>query len=170
MEKKTRSIVTAIGSKIGEIEDFLSIHLNLQEYWLKRLNAVAIDCFVILMATGIIWPNSHFVEFVLASGILSLVYFSVMEAYFGYTLGKKVFALKVITSNKRKPILKTSIIRNISKLNIILLLIDTIVGFTSKHKQKYFDNLTKTTVIDASVSQKKPISEVIYYEQAPKLS
>lgn len=165
-----RSIITAIGLKLHNVEDFLTDHLSLQEYWLKRSSAVVIDYFVVLIATGIIWPSFRFLEFVLASGILSLVYFSVMETRFGYTLGKKVFSLKVITSKKHKPTLKTSLIRNLSKFNAILLLVDTIIGFSSKRHQKYVDRIAKTIVIETSISPEKPISEAIYYEQATKLS
>lgn len=170
MEKKTRSKITAIGFKLGNVEDFLSNNLALEEYWLKRASAVVIDYFVILIATGIIWPNFHFLEFVLASGVLSLLYFSVMETGFGYTLGKKLFSLKVITSKKGKPTLKTSLIRNISKFNIAILLVDTVIGFSFKCHQKYVDKIAKTNVVEISIPQTKPISEVIYYEQATKLS
>lgn len=170
MEKKTRSIITAISLKTSKLIDFVSNNLSLTEYWLKRVSAVVVDYFVILFATGILWPTSHFLEFVLVSGVLSLVYFSVMEARFGYTLGKKVFSLKVITSKEHNPTVKTSLIRNISKFNIILLIIDLVVGFNSKHHQKFVDRLAKTKVVEDSPSLQKPISEVLYYEQTPKIS
>ncbi len=170
MEKKTRSKVTAVGLKINKIKDFSADNLTLPEYWLKRVNAVVIDYFVILFFTGIMGSNLHFFEFVLTSGIISLIYFSVMETRFGYTLGKKLFSLKVVTLKKHKPKLKTSIIRNISKLNVILLVADTIIGYTTKSHQKYVDKISNTKVVEVSVPKPKPISEIIYYEEPTEIS
>lgn len=170
MEKKIRSILTALGLKLGTADDFLGNYFNLREYWIKRASAVMVDYFVILVATGLIFSGSHFLEFVFVSGILSLFYFSVMETRFGYTLGKKVFSLKVVDSLKLKPTLKTSLIRNISKINIIILLADTLFGLTSNRNQKYIDAIAKATVVETMISQPKPLSKVIYYEETTKIS
>lgn len=165
-----RSILSVVGSILEVVEDFLTNNLSLQEYWLKRFSAVVVDYFIILMVTGIIWPNSHILEFVLASGTLSLAYFSIMEAFFGFTLGKKIFSLKIITSRKDIPTLKKSLIRNITKFNIAILLVDAIIGFRSKRRQKYTDEIVRTKVVEVIVSKPKSVSEIIYCEEPTTIS
>ena len=170
MAKKAQSLITGVRSKINGTDGFLNSNLKLQERWLKRASAVVVDYFIVLIATGILLANAHFFEFVLASGAISLVYFSLMEAQFGYTLGKKLFSLQVVNFYKEKPTLKTSLIRNLTKFNVVLLLADTILGFKSKLQQKYVDKIAKTNVIEILIPQQKPTAKIIHYEEPTKLS
>ena len=162
METKTRSFIAAVGLKLENVVNGLGAHLRLQEHWLKRVNAVAVDYFILLVATGIMWPTAHFLEFMLTAGMLTLFYFTVMESFFGYTIGKRIFSLKVVNINEKKPTLKTSFKRNLSKFNIGLLLIDTIMGFRSNSRQKYFDKLENTNVVDTSIITNIEVPELIY--------
>ena len=147
------SLFTDIDLTLANIKDTLNSHILMKEYWLKRINAIAIDYFILLIATGIIWPTAHFTEVFLTMGILSILYFAITESYLGYTIGKKIFALKVVNLNGTKPSLKTAFARNISKFNAVFLILDTIVGrFTSSPHQKFLDKIANTTVDDLAAT------------------
>jgi uncharacterized RDD family membrane protein YckC len=141
------SLFTDNGSTMVKLKDAVNTHVFMEELWLKRLNATALDYCILFVATGIIWPAAHFAEFFLTMGILSLLYFTIAESYLGYTLGKKMFALNVVDSNGTKPSLKNSFTRNISKFNAVFLIADTIIGrFASSTHQKFLDKIANTTV------------------------
>ena len=97
-------------------------------------------------------PTAHLTDLILIMGTLSLVYFTVTESYLGYTLGKKIFGIKVTHMNGTKPSLKKIFARNITKFNAVLLLADTIIGYyTSNTHQKYSDNYVNTTVVNSNL-------------------
>jgi hypothetical protein len=140
-------------STIVKLKDAVNIHIFLTDFWLKRISATLLDYFILLIATAIIWPTAHFPEFLLSMGILSFLYFAITESYLGYTLGKKIFALKVVNLSGTKPSLKDSFIRNISKFNVVFLILDTIIGLiTLGTHQKFLDKIANTTIDDLSTS------------------
>jgi uncharacterized RDD family membrane protein YckC len=82
-------------------------------------------------------------------GLLYVLYFTITESIYGYTMGKRLVNLKVMKANGKKPTLKSAFIRNISKIHVFLLLLDTLGGFfTSKDThQRYVDQIANTTVV-----------------------
>jgi uncharacterized RDD family membrane protein YckC len=150
-QEPKHSLFTETGSTFVKLKDAINTHIVMKGFWLKRVNAAAIDYLMLFIVTGILLPTAYFVEFFLAMGLLSLLYFGVAESYFGYTLGKKLFALKVVNLDGTKPSLKDSFIRNISKFNVVFLILDTVVGqITSSTHQKFLDRIANTTVDDLS--------------------
>ena len=148
-------LFTEGASTFVKLKETTLIQTILEDFWLKRAFAVAIDYFILFFITGIVWSTAHFTEFLLTMGLLSLVYFAVTESIFGYTLGKKVFSLKVVNLKGTKPSLKGSFTRNISKFNGLLLFLDTIIGrITSSTHQKFLDRIANTTVDDMSTISK----------------
>ncbi|MCW4054734.1 MAG: RDD family protein [Candidatus Bathyarchaeota archaeon] len=127
----------------------------LQQHWVKRTIAILIDSIIIGIATAILglltgvsgifnWMALPFVM-----GLIFVLYFTVTESIYGYTMGKRMVNLKVIKTNGKKPSLESAFIRNISKIHILLLLLDTLGGFfTSKdNHQRYIDQIANTTVV-----------------------
>ena len=145
------SLFKSADSTLVKLKDALNTHMFIKDFWLKRINALAIDYLILFFATGIIWPTAHRAEFILIMGMLSLLYFTVTESCFGYTVGKKLFTLQVVNLNGTKPNLKNTFTRNISKFNAVFLILDMIIGrFTSSTHQKFLDKIANTTVDDLS--------------------
>ena len=155
------SLVTNPDSTVVKLKDTFNTYMFMDDFWLKRIYAAAIDYLILFIGTGILWPTAHFAEFVLTMGAFAVLYFTVAESYIGYTLGKKLFTLNVVNLKGTKPTLKNSLTRNISKFNPVLLILDTIIGrITSSTHQKFLDRIANTTV-DISPearlgSEKKP--------------
>jgi uncharacterized RDD family membrane protein YckC len=127
---------------------------SLQHHWVKRGIAILIDSIIVGIATTILglltniagifnWFNFPFVM-----GLIYVLYFTITESTYGYTIGKRLVNLKVMKADGQKPNLQSSFIRNISKIHFLLLILDTIGGFfTSKdHHQKYTDQIAQTTI------------------------
>jgi uncharacterized RDD family membrane protein YckC len=88
------------------------------------------------------------IDYFLMMGVISFLYFVITESIFGYTLGKRIFDLKVVTVNGNKPSFKNVFIRNISKIVFVFLILDVIGScFTAKNlHQRYIDKIAHTTV------------------------
>lgn len=141
--------------------------VKLQDHWIRRVVAIVIDSvivgigawilmailfFPILISSG--WTSFWFtpwnwLQFPLVMGVIYILYFIAAESGYGYTLGKKIMNLKVITSNGENPNLEKAFIRNISKIYWILLLLDVLGGLATKGdpRQKYTDRIAGTLVI-----------------------
>jgi uncharacterized RDD family membrane protein YckC len=151
-------------SPIVNVKHTIYDQLNTKENWLKRLNAVVVDYFILFAVTLIINPGVYITELLLTMGILSLVYFTATELLLGYTVGKKIFGIKVTQMNGTTPNLKKVLIRNITKVNPVLVLADTIVGYyTLKNHQKYSDDYANTRVV-STTTPKVTFHETPYLE------
>ena len=82
------------------------------------------------------------------TGLMSFFYFTVTESFFGYTLGKRLFVLKVVTVNGDKPSFKSIAIRNVSKIFFVFLILDLIgIYFTpNRLHQRYIEKIAHTKV------------------------
>ena len=134
---------------------------RLQDHWIKRLVAYIIDSIILYVVTGILlmivlFPFNignplgvfNMLSFPFASGLISIIYFTILESANGASFGKGVMNLKVITKGKEKLTIEKAFIRNISKLHPVLLLLDLVGGLitsTDLH-QKYSDKIANTTV------------------------
>jgi len=84
----------------------------------------------------------------LMMGGIAFLYFVTTESIFGYTLGKRIFDLKVVTVNGNKPSFKKVFIRNISKIVFVFLILDVIGSYFTANNlhQRYIDKIAHTTV------------------------
>jgi uncharacterized RDD family membrane protein YckC len=147
------SIRHAVSSHETAAERILN-ESSLQQHWVKRLIAIVIDSIIVGVATAIIgyFINVagifNWLSFPFAMGLITVLYFTMSELTYGYTMGKKIMNLKVVTTNGNKPSLQSAFIRNISKIHVIFLLLDTIGGFflSIDPNQKYIDQIAHTTV------------------------
>ena len=125
-----------------------------QEYWITRFLAIGLDYVILFFVTGLVkdlvFTNWSFsvIDFFLMMGGIVFLYFVITESIFGYTLGKRIFNLKVVTVNGNKPSFKKVFIRNISKIVFVFLILDVIGScFTAKNlHQRYVDKIAHTTV------------------------
>jgi uncharacterized RDD family membrane protein YckC len=139
---------------------------RLQEHWIRRLIAFVIDSvivglgiliimaiasviFVVLaLTTGLSWGILNPFTFPFFTGLLSVLYFTLLEFSYGWTFGKKIMNLRISRSSGGRPSFDKVFIRNISKIYWILILLDVIVGLatTGDPNQKISDRYVETTV------------------------
>jgi len=129
-------------------------NFSFQEHWITRFLAVGLDYIILFFVTGIVkdlvftnW-NISMIDYFLMMGALAFLYFVISESIFGYTLGKRIFDLKVVTVNGDKPSFRNVFIRNISKIVFVFLILDVIGSwFTATNfHQRYIDKIAHTTV------------------------
>jgi uncharacterized RDD family membrane protein YckC len=149
--------------------DALTKERSVQSYWFERLIAFVIDAVVVFVAVGIIAAllilpsfigslvsggNLNFAA-VLGTSVYSLInsvalvlYFALAESLYGATLGKSVMGLKVVTLEGRVPSLEQALIRDFSKINWVLLLLDVVFGLATdkEYRQKFSDRYARTLV------------------------
>lgn len=136
-------------------------------HWLLRLVAFIADS-IILAIIAFILALILFVPFLFAgalsgvweawgylfviplvTGILSVLYFLVLEVAWGGTIGKRIFGLQVQTVNGGRVSYGQSFIRNISKIFWVFLLLDWLIGVATAgdKRQKYSDRMAGTVVV-----------------------
>jgi uncharacterized RDD family membrane protein YckC len=142
-----------------------------QQYWMKRLLAYVVDAIVVYALIGIVTAVAALPSFLAGvfvpgysprifpfggffgtfAGLLFVLYFTCAEATYGKTLGKRVMGLRVTVEGGGKPSLGVSFIRNISKINWVLLLLDVILGLALEagYTRKFSDRYLGTNVTTA---------------------
>jgi len=142
-------------TQIGTAAERIINESSLQEHWIKRIIAIVIDSIIVGIATTMmgylinVAGIFNWLSFPFAMGLITVLYFTITELAYGYTIGKKIVNLKVVTQDGQRPSLENAFIRNISKIHVIFLLLDTIGGFflSKDPYQKYVDQIAHTTVI-----------------------
>ena len=133
---------------------------QLQDHWLRRLVAAIIDYLIIWAVASIILTLARLPalflnvapSFVspseLFQGVLLFVYAWLMEYSRSATLGKQIMNLRVTTTDGAALTADKVLFRNISKINNVLWLIDTLIGMAlvGDPHQKYSDRWVGTTV------------------------
>ncbi len=149
---------------------------RLQDHWIRRLIAFIIDSIIVAIATFIIvaviaipfiivaalaglpWFLTNPFAFPFFVGILSILYFALLESWYGWTFGKRIMNLKVVKNDGQKPPLDATLIRNISKIYWILILLDVIIGLATPGdpNQKTTDRIAGTTVTSTTAIASPP--------------
>lgn len=134
----------------------------LQQHWIKRVIAIAIDSIIVgiaatVLSVAVFFPLFlanpfwffNWLSFPFAMGLIYVLYFTLAESMYGGTIGKVMVGLKVTAVGGRRPSLESSFIRNISKIYWVLLILDVIGGFfiAKDPHQKYSDQIAHTTVV-----------------------
>jgi uncharacterized RDD family membrane protein YckC len=142
-----------------------------QEYWVKRLLAYVIDAIIVYALIGLLVAAAALPAFLAGifipgysprifgfgaffgtfAGILFVLYFTVAEATYGKTIGKRVMGLRVTAEGGGRPTLGASFLRNLSKINWVLLLLDVILGLALDlgYTKKFSDRFLRTSVTEA---------------------
>lgn len=124
----------------------------LQEHWIRRLLAFIIDGIIVILIFLVFaipmaflgwawWLSFSF------GGLLWFVYSMLLEATVGGTVGKKLFALRVVAIDRNLDFVH-ALVRNLSKIIPGVILIDLVVGAVmhGDPRQRLFDRLARTTV------------------------
>lgn len=140
---------------------------KLQDHWIRRVIAIFIDSIIVGIGAWIItaiifipllfssnwftyWTVPwNWLQFPFVMGFIYVLYFTIIEYLYGFTVGKKLMGLRVMSIDDNKLTLEKSFIRNISKIYWIFLLLDVIGGFLTKGnpRQKYTDRIAGTLII-----------------------
>lgn len=134
-------------------------------HWLLRLIAYIIDSIIIAIPTWIIWfiitlslafsGDIFFLAwgvwliFPFILGIIEVLYFVLLDVYWGATIGKRVLGLQVQMENGGKVPFDKAFIRNISKIFYPFVILDWLIGVATSgadRRQKYTDRIAGTTV------------------------
>ena len=82
------------------------------------------------------------------TGILTIAYWSIQEYAWGQTIGKALFRIKVASTKKKNPNVGQIIVRNLTKVSFPLLVLDTIYLLFQKNRQRLFEQLSNTHVVE----------------------
>jgi uncharacterized RDD family membrane protein YckC len=144
--------------------DQLTVRRDVQDLWLRRGIAFIIDSVIIgigsivlalVLAIPIFIIGPAFIRFdfwgVWFWGlvpVLIVAYFIILESGWGRTIGKEAMGLKTVRVDGKPMDLGASFLRNISKINWLLLLLDVFAGLLIQGdgRQKFSDRLAGTTV------------------------
>lgn len=139
-----------------------------QEYWVKRLLAYVIDAIIVYAVIGLIVAATVIPAFIMGvfvpgssppvpflggfvgtvSSLILVLYFTFAEATYGKTIGKMVMGLGVSMDAGGRPSIGNSFLRNLSKINWVLLLLDVILGLALEtgYMRKFSDKFLGTKV------------------------
>lgn len=114
-----------------------------------RAIAIIIDAILIGVVGGILAAITSIDMMYLLFGLLSLLYFPVMEKTQGATVGKMVVGLKVVTEEGTGISWGQAIIRTLLRLidGLFIYLIGAIFVWTSPRNQRLGDKAAKTLVV-----------------------
>ncbi len=131
-----------------------------QEFWLRRLIAFIIDAVIIYVPIEIIssyaWSIGYYNQAPwLLGGFLLVAYSALFEAELGYTIGKRIMDLEVVSLDPRPYDMKRGLQRNITKIHPALLVIDLFGGLLQEGRSnmRYIDIVIDTEVVDSEVAQ-----------------
>jgi len=134
-------------------------------HWFVRLIAYIIDAIIIAIVTiiidgivaiallvsgGGIFLYGGFWLFTGIFGLLSILYFIILDVAWGATIGKRLMGLQVQTIDGGGISIDKSFIRNISKIFWLFLLLDWLIAVVTAgadRRQKLTDRWAGTTVI-----------------------
>src|SRR5207253_2847398 len=141
--------------------DHLKDDKAFQDHWVKRVIAYVVDVAIVSVAVyflllvtalpallalffGQTFPFAWFWGFWLGgiAPLVVLAYFVMAEALFERTIGKELMGLRVARLDGKRVDLWSSLVRNVSKIAVILLVLDVAAGLGSHGDgaQKYSDH------------------------------
>jgi uncharacterized RDD family membrane protein YckC len=144
--------------------DQLTVRRDVQDLWLRRGIAFIIDSLIIGIGSIVLGLALAIPIFVIGPAfirfdfwgvwfwglvpVLIVAYFIILESGWGRTIGKEAMGLKTVRVDGKPMDLAASFLRNISKINWLLLLLDVFAGLLIQGdgRQKFSDRLAGTTV------------------------
>jgi len=125
----------------------------LQEHWFRRVVALVVDAVIIFVIGYFVdvqfgifaWP---FLAWVTLLGAVWVVYGVALEGGIGATIGKRLVHLHVQGIDTEVGA-KKALVRNASKINPVVLLLDFLLGFATSGdpRQRYLDRFSRTSVV-----------------------
>jgi uncharacterized RDD family membrane protein YckC len=135
----------------------LAEDMGAQEYWIRRFVALFIDALIVslaLFAVGLEAFGFRLLSIGMLGGFALFGYTVVFEYLRGQTPGKMLLGLRVV-GVREKVDLSRLLVREISKIHVVLLLLDVLVGVLVEKngRQRYLEVLSATTEL---VEPRKP--------------
>ena len=129
----------------------LAKDMGAQEYWIRRFVALVVDAVIVSLVLFVIGlePFSFRLLSISTLGGFALFAYTVVFEYLrGQTLGKMVMGLRVV-GVREKVDLSRLLIREISKVHVVLLVLDVLVGVMVEKngRQRYLEVLSATTEV-----------------------
>ena len=130
---------------------------KMQNLWGKRFAALVIDFLIIILVTwvlsALVYPLIAVANIfgilnygLIVTALIVIVYFTYFEGRLGTTPGKNMMKIEVVVDNGKMNY-KKAFIRNLSKILVILLIVDIIVDYAAGNsKLRYLDELAGTDV------------------------
>ena len=129
----------------------------MQNLWGKRFAALVIDFLIIILVTwvlsALVYPLIAVANifgilnyWLIVTALIVIVYFTYFEGRLGTTPGKNMMKIEVVVDNGKMNY-KKAFIRNLSKILVILLIVDIIVDYAAGNsKLRYLDEIAGTDV------------------------
>ena len=130
------------------VVDFLVINIIIlwpfKDYFIQASQNIGMESFKI---SGI---NSKFFAVSLAVAFLTILYWAILEFFTNQSVGKMIFDIKVKSLKSHR--FFDFFIRNISKISIVVLVIDCFYIFFNKDNQRIFEKISSTKVVERGIS------------------
>ena len=129
----------------------------MRNLWGKRFAALIIDFLIVILVTwifiAIIYPLIAVANifgilnyWLIVTALIVMGYFTYFEGKLGTTPGKNVMKIQVVVDNGKMNYQK-AFIRNLSKILVILLIVDILVDYVvGNSKLRYLDEVAGTDV------------------------
>ncbi len=129
----------------------------MQNLWGKRFAALIIDFLIIVLVTwifsAIVYPLIAVANifgilnyWLIVTALIVIAYFTYFEGKLGTTPGKNLMKIEVVVDNGKMNYQK-AFIRNLSKILVILLIVDILVDYVvGNSKLRYLDEVAGTDV------------------------
>ena len=129
----------------------------MKNLWGKRFAALVIDFLIIILVTwvlsALVYPLIAVANifgilnyWLIVTALIVIVYFTYFEGRLGTTPGKNMMKIEVVVDNGKMNY-KKAFIRNLSKILVILLIVDIIVDYAAGNsKLRYLDEIAGTDV------------------------
>ncbi|UCH88225.1 MAG: RDD family protein [Thermoplasmata archaeon] len=145
--------------------DQISDNNELQSHWIRRFIACIIDAvivyvgfliigLIIFMSTFGLLGGFRLISGFFFFGIVWVAYGTLMDVMIGGTFGKRMMSFRVKSTEGKLDFIK-ALIRNVSKIHVILLFLDWLGGFVTSGdpRQKFLDRVGNTTVEKTDVQE-----------------
>lgn len=136
------------------IKEMVLLELVMAKLW-KRLLAWLIDqtllSALVLLPVYLLLDEPY--SYVMISGallLLSLAYFTLMEGALGRSIGKLAVGITVYGENGRRAGFSRAMLRRIGMITPILLFFDAAVILATSRKQRLFDVIASTVVVEGA--------------------
>jgi uncharacterized RDD family membrane protein YckC len=142
---------------------------KLQDYWIRRLIAFVIDAVIVGVAVLILeliifwavavstaatfalpWWSMNGLVFPFSAGLPLFLYSALTESFYGFTVGKRIMYLKVVTKEGNRPALNGAFLRDVTKIYWLAILLDVVVSLAMANRDpthRYLDSYAGTTVV-----------------------
>src|SRR6059058_6220091 len=130
---------------------------SVQNHWARRVIAILIDAAIVVIGLGFpstavsafpAWWAGWWAAWLAWASLVLFLYSFLAEGLYGRTLGKEIIGLRVERIDGKSMDLRSSFIRNISKIYWLLLVLDVAVGLGThgEMSQKWSDRFIGTKV------------------------